>query len=111
MPIELANHAKPNPAARPPNMAPQGRLGAGTAGAVGAGAVGLTAPCAGATWRCVTLLDCRPIERPPPKRAASAETEAKVKTKANIEIQNFIKFPKELFTLNAVSSNKYKLNT
>src|SRR5665647_1319153 len=88
-PSELANQAKPRPAAKPPNMAPQGRLGAGTAGAVGAGAVGLTAPCAGAIWRCVTLLDCRPNERPPPKRAASAETEAKVTTKATKRIQNF----------------------
>jgi hypothetical protein len=64
-PKELASQAKPKPAAKPPNMAPQGRLGAGI-GAAGVAEVAgfareLVAPCAGAAgaaWRCVTLLDC-----------------------------------------------------
>ena len=50
-PMELANQAKPRPAARPPNIAPHGRFcgaaaGGGAAGVAGvAFCVGLEAPC------------------------------------------------------------------
>src|SRR5665811_539908 len=91
-PRELASQAKPKPAARPPSMAPQGRLGATAAGGV-AGAAGLAAPCDGAAWRCVTLPDCLPIDRPPPRRAASALTLANSKNTVNIKVQNFIISP------------------
>jgi len=64
----------------------QGRFGAaaGAAGVAGAGVAGFAAAalfvtfCDGADGaaasRCVTLLDCRPIDLPPPRRAASACT-------------------------------------
>jgi hypothetical protein len=87
MPKELANQAKPKPAAKPPNMAPHGRLGAAAAAGAPAGAgfaALLAAPwlgVAGVAWRCVTLLDCLPNEEPPPKRrAASALKPANIKT-------------------------------
>jgi hypothetical protein len=100
-PKELANQAKPKPAAKPPNMAPQGRLGAagGATGAAGAAgfATELAAPCAGATGaaeRWVTLLDCCPNDFPPPMRlAASAWPAIKVKHMVTTQNHFFILSP------------------
>jgi hypothetical protein len=107
MPKLLANQAKPKPAAKPPNMAPHGRLagaaagaaaGAGLAGAAAwlgaAGAAGLTAS------RCVTLLDCCPTDLPPPmRRAASAFKELRAKNKVKMR-------PKNLVTLSPKNQKK-----
>ena len=103
MPSEFINQANPRPAAKPPNMAPQGRLGAAAAGAAGvAGDAALLAPCAGpagvaGAWRCVTLDDCLPNEPPPPmRRAASAFRLATARKIANKNVQNFMLPPNNL---------------
>ena len=78
-PSELASHARPRPAARPPSMAPQG-LRAAAAAVPAAPAPAAVAPAwlvgaAGgvrAASRWVTLLDWRPMDLPPPMRRASA---------------------------------------
>src|SRR5574343_1915395 len=80
MPRLWASQARPRPAARPPSMAPQGFLGAACGAAAGvAGLAGAAAFCVGAPGaaggvasRCVTLLDCWPIDLPPPRRLACA---------------------------------------
>jgi hypothetical protein len=102
-PSELANHAKPRPAAKPPSIAPHGFLGA-TGAAAGVAAVGLAAEfvafCAGAAGAfvalfCVTLLDCLPNEPPPPiRRAASAFKPEKANAHTKIADHNFILTPK-----------------
>jgi hypothetical protein len=52
-PSELANQARPRPAAKPPNMAPQGFFGAAAAGAAaGFAALVGAAFCAGAAGVC-----------------------------------------------------------
>ena len=93
-PSELASQARPRPAARPPSMAPQGFLGAAAAvlgAAAGLAAVVPAAFCVGAAGaaggvaasRWVTLLDCLPMDLPPPRRRASASrcTTANMATK------------------------------
>jgi hypothetical protein len=53
------------------------------------------AGAAGVASRCVTLLDCLPIDFPPPRRrAACASIPANANTRANTKTQNFMKFPK-----------------
>ena len=102
MPSELANQAKPKPAAKPPNMAPQGRLGAAAAAAPGAGLAAVlfmfwagAAGAAGVASRCVTLLDCLPNDLPPPKRlAASALMPDRDKTNAKPKAHSFMIAPK-----------------
>jgi hypothetical protein len=90
--MECANQAKPSPAASPPSIAPQGRLGAAAPGLAAA----LPTPCAGALGalsRWVTLLDCRPIDLPPARRPASA-CKLNNKTKAAIKaVNHFISNP------------------
>ena len=84
-PSEWASHARPRPAAKPPSMAPQGFLGAAAGAGLAAGVAGLAAFCAVAfcvgaagveggvlASRWVTLLDCLPMDLPPPMRRASA---------------------------------------
>jgi hypothetical protein len=103
MPRLLANQANPKPAAKPPSMAPHGRL-AGAAGAA-AGVAGLAAAAwlgaAGlAASRCVTLLDCWPDDLPPPmRRAASAFKVLSAKSMVKIK-------PKSLFTINSEKFRK-----
>jgi len=86
-PSDEANQARPKPAAKPPSMAPHGRLGATGAG-VAAGVAGLAAELVAAllpagAWRCVTLGDCLPNEEPPPRRLASAAVPANVRVTAS----------------------------
>ena len=97
MPKLLANQAKPKPAAKPPNMAPHGRLAGAAAGAAGAGFEGAAAwlGAAGAAGftasRCDTLLDCCPTDLPPPmRRAASAFNELRAKNKVKMRPKNLI---------------------
>jgi hypothetical protein len=84
-------------------MAPHGRL-AGVAGAA-AGVAGLAAAAwlgaAGfAASRCVTLLDCWPVDLPPPmRRAASAFKVLRAKSMVKIK-------PKILFTINSEKFRK-----
>jgi hypothetical protein len=97
--MELASQAKPSPAAKPPNIAPQGRTGA-AAGTGGLGATGAAAgapvaaalfvgvatglPASGLAGRGVslfeTLCDCCPIDLPPPMRFAWACTDVNANT-------------------------------
>src|SRR6478735_9066959 len=73
----FASQARPRPAASPPSIAPHGRRGAG-----------------GVASRCVTLGDCLPIERPPPRRrAASASKLASARTATREAVHNFIWAP------------------
>jgi hypothetical protein len=86
------------PAAKPPSIAPQGFLGATAGAAAAAGfATALFAFCAGAAGValfCVTLLDCLPIEPPPPmRRAASAFKPEKASAQTNIADQSFMFSP------------------
>jgi predicted lipid-binding transport protein (Tim44 family) len=107
-PKELANQAKPKPAAKPPSIAPHGFLGA-TAGAAAGAAAGLAAAafvafCAGAAGValfCVTLLDCLPIDPPPPmRRAASAFKPEKASAQTKIVVQSFMFSPEKTYELN-----------
>ena len=70
MPSELANQARPRPAARPPSMAPQGFLGAAAAGAAVAGDF-----VAAAWWaqRCRSRLTLRHVAGLLAKRLAAAK--------------------------------------
>ena len=97
-PNELASQAKPRPAARPPSIAPQGFLAAAAAGAAPA-AGGLAAAALVAFWagapgaadsRCVTLLDCCPVDLPPPSRRASASACANASIATNTTDHSFI---------------------
>ena len=96
-PSELASQARPKPAAKPPSIAPQGRLGAAAAAPAAAGAA--AAPCAGpagarAVSRWVTLFDCCPTDLPPPMRLeASAFTLMKVIMTTSTIDQSFISSP------------------
>ena len=100
-PSELASHARPRPAARPPSIAPQGFLGAaaaagapaGRAGAAElafwAGAPGVASGRVASRW--VTLLDCLPTDFPPPmRRAASASKCAIASIATKTTDQSFI---------------------
>ena len=97
IPSELANQAKPKPAASPPNMAPQGRFG-GAAGAVpfgfaAAAVFGATVPGAtGVASRCATFVDCLPTDFPPLRRlpaCASRPDKPSMTTKTKDQIFMF----------------------
>jgi hypothetical protein len=101
MPRLLANQANPKPAAKPPSMAPHGRLAGAEGAAAGvAGAAAWLGAAGLAASRCVTLLDCWPEDLPPPMRRAASALKV-LRTKSMVKIK-----PKSLFTINSEKFRK-----
>jgi NADPH-dependent 2,4-dienoyl-CoA reductase/sulfur reductase-like enzyme len=100
MPRLLANQANPKPAAKPPSMAPHGRLAGAAAGVAGLAAAAWLGAAGLAASRCVTLLDCWPEDLPPPMRRAASALKV-LRTKSMVKIK-----PKSLFTINSEKFRK-----
>ncbi len=96
-PSDEANHASPSPAARPPSMPPHPERVAAAAPVAPAAAplavaerVGAAGLVGAGAMRLVTMSDCLPNEKPPPKRLADAMGEA-INT-ANAKITTALRF-------------------